>query len=299
MIFWNTDAGIIGTVTKGTAFSITLSATTGTSIVTVSLIAGSLPEGLSLSRFTISGTVPLTIASGLYEFTLRMASGAIVVDRTFSIEVTTATLVNYLPNANLGIWPDGFPLSISIAPTENIPELVGNIVVSSGTLPSNLVLDNSSGIISGIPNPSLLYITTAEYTNMESGKPDLHGSANSVTYNFKVDYTSTVNANYYITIARWDLSNVTSDGSAISYLYADYQSPSGEVDGVNMTFYLPNTPQPADSAFLYVNGILLAQGHDYTLIDNCVTFTTPPDVGSIIIMFYSYIDPSSGGLSVL
>src|SRR3990167_7981130 len=73
--------------------------------------------------------------------------------------------------------------------------------------------------------------------------------------------------------------------------FADNETPSGTIDGVNATFTLSETPNPGSSLMLWLNGTYLQQGVDYTLSTNIITFTTPPDIlfaGTPFVAFYRY-----------
>ena len=66
--------------------------------------------------------------------------------------------------------------------------------------------------------------------------------------------------------------------------------PVGSVNDNNVTFTLTAAPHPSNSLMLFVNGVLQVSGPDvdYTLIDNVITLTTPPLLGSKIVATYSY-----------
>lgn len=62
----------------------------------------------------------------------------------------------------------------------------------------------------------------------------------------------------------------------------NYQSetPSGTINGVNVTFTLSAAPSPASSLFLFLNGSRLAPGGaDFTLSGSTITFTFAPGTG--------------------
>jgi len=54
--------------------------------------------------------------------------------------------------------------------------------------------------------------------------------------------------------------------------FIDGEIPTGTMDGVNATFTLSNTPNPASSVALYRNGLLLKQTGDYTISGNTIVF---------------------------
>ena len=126
----NTTAPITGTGTTGTlsigsgpnfgTFSIgqvetPLSATGGDGTYAWSVVAGSLPPGISLrtdnpSSFpptASAGLVGVATTPGLYTFTLRVASGNETADRACTLKITGLTMkdgnqFNYLPDAFVG-----------------------------------------------------------------------------------------------------------------------------------------------------------------------------------------------------
>jgi hypothetical protein len=70
--------------------------------------------------------------------------------------------------------------------------------------------------------------------------------------------------------------------------FADDETPTGDVDGVNTDFVLTNTPKDS-SLKVYVNGSRMRLTEDYTVVDKTITFITPPPSGSIILTDYRYV----------
>jgi hypothetical protein len=83
-----------------------------------------------------------------------------------------------------------------------------------------------------------------------------------------------------------DSFGLSSNSSNVNYI--DDETPSGTIDGVNDTFTLAHAPTPADSLMLFFNGQELAQGVDYTLVTNVITFLTPPDAGFAGLPFRAF-----------
>jgi hypothetical protein len=71
--------------------------------------------------------------------------------------------------------------------------------------------------------------------------------------------------------------------------YADAEVPSGTVNGLNVTFGLAHTPNPAASLDLYVGGIHQLSGSDFTLSSATITFASAPSSGAILTAFYRYV----------
>jgi len=68
------------------------------------------------------------------------------------------------------------------------------------------------------------------------------------------------------------------------------ETPTGDIDGINMIFELQNSPNPENSLMFFVNGVLQKKGSslDYVLQDNVVTLWTAPNEGSNLTATYAY-----------
>ena len=87
---WSTAAGTLGTFSGGSSISVTVAATSDSS-VSYSVVSGSLPTGLSLNSSTgvISGTESGATADTTYSFTVRATDAeSQTADRSFSITIT-------------------------------------------------------------------------------------------------------------------------------------------------------------------------------------------------------------------
>jgi hypothetical protein len=108
-----------------------------------------------------------------------------------------------------------------------------------------------------------------------------------------VDYTLAANM---ITFAT-DATPQTGDILVASYRLAasipgvgfvDQQTPTGATNGVNTTFTLSQTPSPSASLTVFLNGLLMSAGVDYTLSGSTITFLTAsvPQTGDILLCSY-------------
>ncbi len=77
--------------------------------------------------------------------------------------------------------------------------------------------------------------------------------------------------------------------------FADGEVPSGGITGVNAAFTLAFTPSPAASLDLYLNGLLMKQGSDYTVSGASITFITAsiPQIGDLLVANYRYGNPAN------
>lgn len=69
--------------------------------------------------------------------------------------------------------------------------------------------------------------------------------------------------------------------------FADNETPSGTINGSNVTFTTSGVPIAA-SLYVYYNGQLLRWGTDYTISGSTITMTFAPETGSSLIVHYRY-----------
>lgn len=78
-------------------------------------------------------------------------------------------------------------------------------------------------------------------------------------------------------------------GSVPTGSFADAETPTGTINGSNVTFTLAHTPNPAASLQLFLNGQeLIAGGADYTLSTATITAASAPKTGDVLIAFYRF-----------
>lgn len=72
-------------------------------------------------------------------------------------------------------------------------------------------------------------------------------------------------------------------------VFVDEETPSGTINGSNTAFVLANTPVPASSVRVYLNGSRrTGGGEDYTFSTATITFGSAPLTGSILRVDYRY-----------
>ncbi|HYT08986.1 MAG TPA: hypothetical protein VEL77_15180 [Rugosimonospora sp.] len=62
----------------------------------------------------------------------------------------------------------------------------------------------------------------------------------------------------------------------LAMTFVDAETPRGLVDGTNKIFQLAFAPNPPASLQLFLGGLLLLQGIDYTLTGPDIVYTTAP-----------------------
>ena len=147
-----------GTPSLGTTYAQLLVAT-GSAPVTWSVQSGTIPVGLSLDTSTgvISGT---PTASGAYTFTIRATNSAGYDDQAFTGSV--AGTAPSISTTSLNAMNQGSAFSQTPTFSGTTPITWS---VSSGTLPTGLALNTSSGLISGTPTATGSYSFTVTATN--------------------------------------------------------------------------------------------------------------------------------------
>jgi alpha-tubulin suppressor-like RCC1 family protein len=166
--------------TVGTAYSQTISASGGTAPYTFAVSSGSLPPGLALNGTTglLSGTPS---ALGTFPFTLTAtdASGGVGLppcagSQGYSVVIGCPAIVlapSSLPNGAVGT-------AFSQTITAGGGTAPYTYAVTSGSLPPGLVLNGTSGLLSGTPtaNGSYPFTITATDSSGAMGTPSCSGN---------------------------------------------------------------------------------------------------------------------------
>lgn len=137
-------------MTAGVAYSFPPTVSGGTTPYAFTISAGSLPAGININATTgvLSGTPAVTSGGQAYSFTLRVADnasqvvtqqyiGTIQSNPVGSVQIVSTTI----PGLTVG------PVSTGISTAGGITPLT--FAVTSGTLPTGLTLNTSTGAISG------------------------------------------------------------------------------------------------------------------------------------------------------
>lgn len=136
----------LGTATRTVAYSVTLVASGGTAAFTYALVSGSLPAGLSLaSGGAITGT-PTDVTAGTRSVTFRVTDGyGATADYPASLPYQLFPALSYsLGNA---MRTRGY----TSGPTQTGGHGSGTYALISGTLPTGITLNASTGVLSGTP----------------------------------------------------------------------------------------------------------------------------------------------------
>jgi len=71
-------------------------------------------------------------------------------------------------------------------------------------------------------------------------------------------------------------------------MFADAETPQGEIDGENTEFVLAFPPNPPASLMLFENGLVQNEGEDYELIQNVIVFAFAPEPDTTLLAWYRH-----------
>ena len=228
---------------KGAPYSVTLTATGGTTPYTWSVNAGTLPPGLTLSSAGVLAGTPTT--AGSYPFSVN------VIDQNNGIATASITLV-VGPGLSLtfGTPPAG---QVGVPYTDTLTAAGGTTPytwsVSAGTLPAGITLGASTGVLAGTP-------TAGGTSNFTVKVTDATGQT-------ATQATSITILTGALTIAATASVATATPGSTVSYTVK--VTNSGQVALTGATFTDP------------LSGILddAAYNNDASATAGTVTFTSP------------------------
>ena len=149
------------TLTAGSPFSQTLSATGGTTPYSYAVVGGALPDGITLSGATLSGK---PTRRGAYSFTVRATDdNADTVDKSYSDTVQNPSLT-LSPGSATAI--QGVPFSQALTAGGGVAPYT--YALETGSLPAGLTL--SGGVISGTTSAATgNYAVTIRVTDSSTG----------------------------------------------------------------------------------------------------------------------------------
>jgi hypothetical protein len=153
--------------------------------------------------------------------------------------------------------------------------------------PESAVQFNDGGILSG--SSSFTFNKNTSSLTVSSLSGSLTTLSDGSSYLVAGDnVTITTGSNGQITIS----SAGSSGASPLSIPNVSWmESPTGDIDGMNMIFDLSQTPSPTNSLMFFVNGVLQKQNSDYYLDNNSVTLWMAPNEGSNLSATYTYQVP--------
>ncbi len=172
-------------------------------------------------------------------------------------------------------------------PPSTTPLSLRDILVSQGSVvgPAPVTSEIDISDVTGLQNQ--LTIRPQEGVSFTVGRAavidtsgEIDGAAGNLTDCVRVDGSS---------------GPCGSGGSGVLPSFSDEETPGGAINGSNSLFTLANSPSPPASLLLYLNGLLMTQGVDYTLSGSTITFlpASTPETGDVLTASYRYANPSN------
>jgi len=155
---WTTPAGTLDEIDEGVSYTKSLIATdSDADPLTYSVIAGSLPQGLSLSSAGVITGFPTEVVQRTEkQFVVRVTDGTYKVDRTFKLYVQGSDAPTWTtPAGSLGTITDGQYFSYQLLASDTDGD-IKFYQLDSGNLPTGVSLNTSTGLLSGVIAPVAL-----------------------------------------------------------------------------------------------------------------------------------------------
>lgn len=211
-----------------------------------------------------SGTTP-------FNTSVKISSGVLSVLLAPSTNITPVAYYQAVFNSSDGLstWTETWAVPPSATPV---------------TL-SQIIVTNPSGSGSGGGSASG-QIPVSQVSGLTSDLNAINASLstfNSVTQGLNLligNLTNTVN-NLSATVGS--LAAGTTNAN-----FVDDETPSGAINGSNLSFTLAHTPAQSTDLSLYLNGVLQMNGIDYSVSANTIAFASgePPQTGDELLAYY-------------
>jgi hypothetical protein len=175
-------------------------------------------------------------------------------------------------------------------PPSSIPLKVSAVLLSSGTVVGGG--QGGAGSLNGtIPISSVIGLTTILAVLPIEGVGYAPGLAAVINSSGQLSGASG-NAGDCVKV---DGSSGPCGGGGVLPQFSDGETPVGAINGSNATFSLAFTPSPSTSVQLYLNGLRMDQGVDYTISGAIVTFLSlsVPQTGDLLLATYRYANPNN------
>jgi hypothetical protein len=196
---WSTASGTILSIATGGSVNTSVSAIDPDedATVTYAIVSGSLPSGVTLNTSTgaITGTAPSVSSTTTYNFTISATDNAgNSTQRAFSIAVNNAAPTWNTSSGSLATLSGYSSASINLSATEPEGQTLTYSIVS-GSLPSGLSLNTSTGAITGdVSNPA-----SASTSNFTVRVSDPSNNYAERAFSITVNKATLTHVRWYIT----------------------------------------------------------------------------------------------------
>jgi hypothetical protein len=224
-----------------------------------------------------TGTVVITwtgttssSGTGPSNTSVRISNGVLSVQLAPSTNITPVAYYQAVYNSSDGLttWTQTWAV-----PPSSTPVTLSQIIVT------NTTSGGGGGTTSG-------QISISQVTGLTSDLNAINTSLstfNSVTQGLNLVISNLSNTMNSLTNTVGNIAGGTTTAN-----FVDAETPSGNVDGTNLSFALANTPSLPTDVTLYKNGIVQLYGIDYTVSGSIITFSSgePPVTGDELLAYY-------------
>jgi hypothetical protein len=240
---WTTTAGKLASIDEQVSYSLQLEANTSDSTaISYSIIAGSLPSGMSITSTGLLTGIPAEVANRtLYTFVVRAMAGTTITDRTFSLDVqgadaptfTTASGQLQLDDSTrVGLYwiIDGSSISLQMQATDDDTRAGQSLFyeVVQGALPPGITI-SASGLISGI-----VELTEDQKYGPRGGFAAALENYDDVVYD-KIVTTKSISKNFDFIVRVSDGTSFVDQSNSIFVYSADYWRVSNTQITIDVT----------------------------------------------------------------
>ncbi len=193
----------------GTSYSQTLTAIGGTPPYSWSLSAGTLPAGLTLAAATgvILGVPTTTGTSNFTVLVTDSVSGTATKALSIVINTALAITTTSLPGGSVGAAYSG-----TLQATGGVQPYTWTI--TSGTLPTGLTLNASTGVISGTPTTTGKSTFTVAVQDSESPNVEISSSLSITIASSSCPNNGTLTGNYATVLNGWSAASSVTAAAA-------------------------------------------------------------------------------------
>ena len=177
-------------------------------------------------------------------------------------------------------------------PTTGATKLTVKAGQGQGTAKLQEWQNNAGTVLSSVDESGNIEMNTRYVEFAETTAPP-PGATNEVRL-----YVDSVTGELTVKKDSGSIVSLEQGGAGGSFgVFQDAETPSGVIDGVNVTFILAVTPNPAASLVLTKNGIIQKSGGDFTLSLATITFLAgaEPQVGDTLLSWYRTDGSNAGG----
>jgi hypothetical protein len=240
---------------------------------------------LGVTQFSEAWAVPPSVLP-LRVRDVRLAPGSVTGSAPPAATIITIADVTGLQSALNVRPPSGTAFGIS---RSAVIDATGAIDAASGNASDCLHVDGTSGacasvsttfVDSEVPSGALNGVNAAfVLANVPNPPASLALYRNGLLLTQARDYTLSSNAIAFLSGALPQTGDVLAASYRLSVSipgvgFVDQETPSGAINGINLTFTSSQTPSPSSSLAVFRNGVRMTLSVDYTLSGAIITFVT-------------------------